>query len=67
MDYDDIRVKTRVASDQESDALDAALGLKKVEFRVSEDTYDLLKQLAIHNGVSLPHLLRTIIEQRLKI
>lgn len=67
MDYDHIRVKTRVASDQESEALDTALELKKVEFRVTDDTYDLLKQLAMYNGMSLPHLLRNIIEQKLKL
>lgn len=67
MDYDHIRVKTRVASDRESEALDTALELKKVEFRVTDDTYDLLKQLAMYNGMSLPHLLRNIIEQKLKL
>lgn len=57
----------RIASQEESKALDAALELKKIEFRVSDETYDLLKQLAMYNGISLPHMLRTIIEQKLKL
>lgn len=63
MNFDTVRV----ASVEESEALDAALGLNKIEFRVTDDTYDLLKQLAMYNGMSLPHLLRTIIEQKLKL
>jgi hypothetical protein len=67
MDYDHIRVKTRVASDQESEALDTALGLVTIPLRFESDTYKLLKQLSEFNGISLPHMLRTIIEQKLKI
>lgn len=68
MDYDGVTIRTtKVTSQEESDALDAALELKEICFRVPCKTYKLLEQLAVHNGINMPHLLRTIIEQRLKV
>lgn len=41
--------------------------LKTIEFSVSDDTYYLLEQMANYNGINMPHLIRTIVEQKLKL
>ena len=68
MDFDGVTfMNSKVVSREESEALDAALGLVSISLRFESNTYKLLNQLAEFNGISLPHMLRTIIEQRLKI
>lgn len=68
MEFDGVEFRsTRVATEAESEALDAALGLKKIELRIGIEQYKLLEQFAEYNGICIQHLIRTIIEQRLKV
>lgn len=68
MFYDGVTFKTtRVAPPEDSDKLDAALGLVKIELRIESPEYNLLSQIAKYNGTTVQHFIRTLIKQKLRL
>lgn len=64
MDYDGI---TLTDADKARYAIDRGIKSTEITFRVTDATYYLLEQMANYNGINMPHLIRTIVEQKLKL